>query len=250
MISCQTIDRFQALHDDGPRPRKFTPGPEIQLVHSFLKQGFSHPLDGEVLTIFIEPRVESGFPDIVAAYWDAKKTLSWSSNRPELSKFDLRAVHYLYQVSGERGTIDQDIFPGFDGRKMRRALQNLKAADIVYEQSGHWRLRPLDETFVIRRLISIEAKISGFDAGLQQAFQNTWFASETYLLVPKPAQAARLLEDASRLSVGLVSQENGVDAAILPSRREALPKSYVSWQFNEWIWRSTLKGRESASRLS
>ena len=54
----------------GYQARKVTLGPESDLVRTFLENGLDgegYSFTSERMAIFIEPKIESGFPDIVIA---------------------------------------------------------------------------------------------------------------------------------------------------------------------------------------
>jgi hypothetical protein len=98
---------------------------------------------------------------------------------------------------------------------------------------GRWRARSLSKTFAIRRIVAIEAKVNEWRAALDQAFVNTWFTPESYVLVPVIPRGADLLETALRQGVGVLSKER----PNLEPRPAMHPTSYASWLFNEWSWR-------------
>jgi hypothetical protein len=87
--------------------------------------------------------------------------------------------------------------------------------------------------FAIRRIIAIEAKISEWRAALDQAFVNTWFTPESYILVPMIPKGAMLFDAAIQRGIGVLSKER----PCLVPRKLGRPRSYASWLFNEWTWR-------------
>jgi hypothetical protein len=96
----------------------------------------------------------------------------------------------------------------------------------------------LRDVFAVRRIVAIEAKVSDWQDGLQQAFQNSWFASESYLLMPHIPRSPLLLEESARFGVGLRTQGQPLDNGELCPRQVPVPRSYASWLFNEWVWRA------------
>src|SRR5581483_8234047 len=73
--------------------------------------------------------------------------------------------------------------------------------------------------------------------GLRQAFQNTWFASESYLLLPRVPRCSDLKKEAARFGVGVAEQNKPLYRSGVRPRRQHIPLSYASWLFNEWAWR-------------
>ncbi len=185
------------------------------------------------LTVFIEPEIESGFPDIVAVYSHQATKRRSKLSRTVVSTVDERVAHFLATM----GSTSLEVLRRFFPNRLTQSLEHLLEAGIVRSASGTWQLKPIREVFAIRRLIAIEAKISDWQKGLQQAFQNIWFASESYLLLPDLPRTALLREEASRYGIGLRAQGQSLDDEETPSRLSQIPKSYASWLFNEWAWR-------------
>jgi hypothetical protein len=111
-------------------------------------------------------------------------------------------------------------------------------AELVDDKEGLWEAKPLEEIFAIERLIAIEAKMKNWQEGLQQAFHNTWFASESYLLLPDVPNTSDLMQQAASFGVGLLTACCSPVQSKLPAKVGRLPKSYASWLFNEWTWQA------------
>lgn len=214
----------------GATPRTQRAGPELDLVASFLRaRFFSAPPDCE-MTVFQEPRLPSGFPDLVLVFWRRDVVRTWNEARLDLTTDDIRLAHYLYQVGP---AVSSDLADTL-GKKVLRSLERLYSAGIAEPLHDKWKLGPLEEIFAVDQLIAIEAKVSEWSAGLQQAWVNTWFASESYLLLPRIPRGSAVLEQASNLGIGVCTDQG---RAVAPTCRPKLPASYVSWLFNEWVGR-------------
>jgi len=71
--------------------------------------------------------------------------------------------------------------------------------------------------------------------GLEQAVHNTWFASESYLLMPTLPRSRAPHEEAGRLSVGLI--DRGTQLADHPSAASSSALDHPSvgaWLVNAW----------------
>ena len=214
--------------------RRGRPGPEKKLVDSFLENiPFCAPR-GCHTTVFCEPRIESGFPDLVIVFWSPAVAKKWTPKRLDLTREDIRLLHFLHQV----GPVSSQNLRLRLSRPIAANLARLEAADLIYETHEVWQPRPLKRSFAAKRIIAIEAKISEWARVLQQAFQNTWFASDSFVLWPEPRSAEQIRSAANRFGVQLCSPGERVPCR-LGSSSSALPRSYVSWLFNEWAWRST-----------
>ena len=210
-----------------------TPGPEYELVQEYVASRLPPPPRGQSLTVFLEPEIESGFPDIVAVYWHVATADRWANARAHLTNVDVRVAHFLATV----GTSDLTRLGRFFRRRVADSLDRLCGAGVVCKAAAGWRIRALREVFAVRRLVAIEAKVDQWRDGLHQAFLNTWFASESYLLLRHAPRRSDLMDEAGRLGVGVRTGDQDLDSAEAPARRWNIPKSYASWLFNEWVWR-------------
>lgn len=237
VISVQNTDFCLASGSNGPTLRQPTPGPEIELVEEYVKSRLPRPPRGQQMTVFLEPEIESGFPDIVAVYWHVGTVANWSTARAELSNLDIRVAHFLAMA----GASTLDFVRRFFNKSVLNSLERLRNANIISQNSRSLRLRSLNEVFAVRRLIAIEAKIEQWRVGLHQAVQNTWFASESYLLLPRVPPRSRLLDLALRFGIGVRTCDQNLDISDCLPRRDRIPKSYASWLFNEWVWRASIR---------
>lgn len=243
----------ERVHDTAPRTtvhrsgsairwlpfRTPTHGPELELVHEYLESHIPPPPDGQALTVFLEPAIESGFPDLVAVYWSQRVASFWAACRAELTGSDVRVAHFL----ATRGASDVDTLEYYFRPRVSCALERLHAANMIRRVGSRWRARPLETIFAVRRLLAIEAKVTNLREGLLQAIQNTWFASESYLLLPKLPRGSALSDEAEKFGVGVAERGRPLHRSGVRPRRKRIPLSYASWLFNEWAWRSACSGR-------
>jgi hypothetical protein len=215
----------------GPSFRRQTSGPENDLIEWFLEQELLHVPPGHRATVFREPRLASGFPDLVIVLWREEITKLWSASRASLVAMDLRVMH-LVTSSGPQTTEAIDaIFPG-----SHRRLERLEEAGMVQLREEQWEHRPLELIFAAAQIIAVEAKVRQWRNALAQAHLNTWFASHSCVLIPRVPRNSTLLQDARDLGVTVFAQE--CTACSLDHSQQSFPRSYVSWLFNDWAWRA------------
>ena len=231
MISAKTIKNFPSLNNSGLFPRTSKEGPELNFLYEYVQNSLPQAPSGQKLTIFIEPNVESVFPDAVAVYWDIETVQQWNSNRLILTKQDIRVLHYLGLVK----TTNIDGLQRYFSHPVIQSLERLENANLVYRMPRTWQIKSMRQIFAVKRLITIEAKINDWQQGLFQAFFHTWFASESYLLVSKLPKNKKLVDEASKLGIGVVSSDVALENSLAPVRKDRIPKSYASWLFNEWV---------------
>jgi hypothetical protein len=223
------IDAITNPPKSGIAFRRARPGPEQDLVDWFLELRTVKPKRGERLTIFREPCLPHGFPDLVAVIWKESVAKEWDPSRRHIIPADLRLMHHL-AISGPSQI--QDIERLF-GSAAESSLGRLLRSEMVSLQNSRWRSRPLSKIYAIRRIVAIEAKMGEWRSALNQAFVNTWFTRESYILIPAIPKGTDLINVALQQGVGVLSKELPHPKAMTVAK----PQSYVSWLFNEWSWR-------------
>jgi hypothetical protein len=213
--------------------RRSRSGPEQELVDWFLEQDAVRPGRGERVTIFREPRLATGFPDVVIVVWKESATLRWNSARRDLTTSDLRVVHHLTIT----GPSDMPALTMLFRSQAERSLEKLSRAGMARYVRGRWRARSLSSIFAVRRILAIEAKVSEWRAALDQAFLNTWFTPESYILIPTLPKKTTLMDAARQRGVGVLCKEPTTCGFAPPVTTP--PRSYASWLFNEWAWKAS-----------
>lgn len=232
-MSVSILDEHSRISGLGASFRRQTGGPECELVDWFLGQNPIPAPRGCRTTMFREPRLESGFPDLVAVIWHQKTANNWCEARAELTAADIRVLHYL----AHHGPCTQEELSAIFVERLPSRLERLLDAETVRRTSSRWYARPLSQIFAVRRLVAVEAKLSQWTAVLEQAQLNTWFASESYVLIPKLPRAESFSDSARLHGIGIWTQEHG-EVHSASHLGERLPRSYASWLFNEWVWQA------------
>ncbi len=216
----------------GPSFRSLRLGPEGELLERFLSAPLFDVPPGCEAVVFREPRLPSGFPDLVIVIWDKEKAVRWLPARAALTREDVRVAHFLHHTGACTDIHLKTIFTG----SVRKNLDRLNAAGVLRADGSMWHVQPMANVFAARQIIAVEAKISEWKVGLEQAVLNTWFASESYMLVPSLPSRSSLLERAKALGIGVWAEDR---TPLKPERAQHLPRSYASWLFNEWAWRAS-----------
>lgn len=233
-------------HRAAPAFRTRVDGPEGRLVDAFVawcaaRIGAIVPR-GCQIALLREPRLPSGFPDLVFVVWHERTAAKWRAERACLTAGDFQLLQYLQEVGGAQ---TDDLATWGDARVHVR-LDRLHGAGLLWRRGRQWRPRALTESFAARSIIAVEAKVSQWAAALNQAAVNTWFASQSFVLLPHVPAGSGVLTRAAAQGVG-VWVANGPTSAAAPHRladapRHALPRSYASWLVNEWVCRAVHAG--------
>ena len=218
----------------GARVRGTRPGPERDLVDWFLTE-FPIPAPaGQRFTVFREPRLESGSPDVVAVSWREVTAAGWPVQRAQLRRGDLRLLHLL----GSFGPLEESDFKELGEVDPWRSLERLDQLQLINLKGTAWRAAPVCRTFAVTRIVAFEAKLADWTRAIGQASINRWFASESYVLISDAPRTSTLMVKARSAGVGVWVA--GARRPLLAAPRDPVrqPISYASWLFNEWAWRS------------
>ena len=229
----QVVDAELSTRAQGLLFRRSPSGPEQVLVDWFLQQDLVRVPRGHRVTVFREPRLPSGFPDLVIVIWKEAVTSRWKPSRASLTATDLRLAHLLTRSGPQTEDTLKAMFSTW-----KETLDRLAEAGMIRKTRRFWQIQSLDAVFAAKEIIAVEAKMKEWRSALEQAYLNTWFASRSAILVPHIPRGSTLLHDADELGVTVVAQENPTCALAVPEER--IPRSYVSWLFNEWAWRTAL----------
>lgn len=215
------------------RFRSVRPGPENDLVEGFLAVFPITALAGNRLALFQEPRLSSGFPDLVAVEWSPARAAGWNHARDNLRVDDIRLLHALSLL----GAQNERWLQRTHGKNVGRQLTKLQEASLVVSRNQTWRARSLRTVYAARRIVSFEAKLTDWRTAIEQATINRWFATESYVLFPALPKA-HVVEAARAALVGIWVLGESRPTLKSPAGKRSTPVSYASWLFNEWVLRT------------
>jgi hypothetical protein len=231
MIDYDTIARNPDLLQVGLRCRHPKAGPELDMVMEYVAERLPPAGPGERREVLLEPHVCTSYPDAVVLYWDEAAGTRLRTRFDEIRLIDLQVLSAL---SHRRSWSLQCVRAAY-GRQTERSLERLENAGAVVVAGSRVRAAPVDDILALRRLIAIEAKMRDWRSGLAQALHNTWFAPESYLLLPTLPQRRTPQNEAERLSVGLLDQRTPI---LKPSpqahRRLRRHPAVGAWLVNTW----------------
>lgn len=224
------LTRKAVAVEAGVRTHRARRGPEQDLV-----QGFLHDLQIVVprecqCTVFREPWLECGIPDLVIAVWHVPTVESWVDARAHVQAADLRVLQFLVHAQGS--TLD-DLIAVY-GPKVSVILDRLCEAQLVRRRHRSFEPAALSRTFGLRAIISVEAKMSDWRHAVAQAERNFWFACASYVLMPE----RRLEQKQSGLGRVRFCTPESIILRTPIKRMPPIPRCYAVWLFNEWVWRT------------
>lgn len=220
------------------RFRKQTQGPELNLVNAFLKniEGMFIE-DGLKFSIFVEPFLDIGFPDIIAVLWNEDSLNSWSSSRLLIDRADIRILNHLNLKNYPKTIEDVKKELGYSEKFIEKSFKKLLDAQLVNNNKDFFSSKPLKDIFSPKKIIAVEAKMSKWKDAINQANLNKWFASESYVLFPGNLAREQIISETTKSEIGIIYQ-NDKDFIKIDSPKIDIPSSYGAWLINEWLGRS------------
>jgi len=216
--------------------RSATIGTEFEMVKQFIDyycSKFIRDNKKSQLAVFVEPRIESGFPDVVFASYLPSILDNWSAEREQLDTYDLKVLSFLcYAQKSSGAKIITKL--GLPEKQTITSLEKLMRAKLISYRNNGWQARDLRDIFSITKLVAVEAKLNNVNRVVEQTVHNTWFASHSYALTNALNPMNETVRAFSRYGVGLYCKGKQFKK-VLEARQYSLPSSYQSFQFNEWI---------------
>lgn len=226
----------------GYRARTSTQGEELDMVHQFIQKVETRykKLKKKNLAIFIEPQLESGYPDIVLVEYKNIDNIFYNAERSKLSYTDLKIFFEILQHNSISLENLQNVL-GYELHQIKKTVHLLSKSNLVtISSTGRYvRKRALRSFFKIKKIISIEAKINKWHDVIDQSYTNQWFSSETYVLLKKYSNS-QCVDDCAEKGMGVIIADTNKFKKLNDSLIRRLPVSYVSLLFNEWIIRKAV----------
>lgn len=219
--------------------RTSTAGKEFDMVIQYINSLIEkyEKLKKKRAAIFVEPQLDTGYPDIVVVEFYSIPQQQWSMMRNSLSITDIKILFYI-QTHGYSKIYDLQNTLGFSQELLLKSVLRLKDCGLVHIAPQCSSVRPvsLKSYCRVNKVISIEAKIDKWNEAIRQAGNNIWFSTESYILMNKDSCSDCIQAACRERGIGIILV-NGRAKTILTSNRRKFPVSYASLQFNEWILR-------------
>ena len=189
--------------------------------------------------LFLEPRIDSGYPDLVQVTYSPAFMDRWTADRMLLEDDDLRILAYLSHARGasEKGVANS---LGMNGSIVSRSLELLHICGMANLSSNCWRASKRSAFFGVVGITAYEAKMSAPGSALRQALINTRFASSSCALIASSTPSCKTVDSFSRTGIGLFSGPDFTQS--VRPKKGTLPNCYVTLKFNEWVARLLCKG--------
>lgn len=222
------------------RSRTPTQGEEFEMVKGFIDE-FLKTSKRKSTAIFIEPQLPSGYPDIVIVEYTSMEKLPQNEARMKLDNTDLKILFHILQYNSILKTqIGKEL--GFSQHQVDKTISLLVKSDMIQVSStgNYVRKHEVRSFFKIKKIISIEAKIGKWHDVMEQSYTNQWFSSESYILL-NSVPTAKCELTCKKEGTGILYLHNKKYQLLVDSAHRALPVSYMSLLFNEWIYKELVR---------
>lgn len=212
-----------------------TTGAEYDMVQAFLRdiELRMSKQKGCKTAVFIEPQLDSGYPDIVII----KYSLEGIQQRmPERALLNNTYLKVLCEIDKRRkvSLSRLALVLGFDMQELTGIISVLNKAGIVRCVAKSVSRMPYRNYFCIKKIIAIEAKIDKWNVAIDQAVHNTRYADESYVLMKRDRCSPEIENRCKELGIGVLLM-NGELHRVIKASREKHAKPYITFLFNEWI---------------
>ena len=214
---------------------------EYQFLTKFLDSGYFNKYNqGDYnITLIQEPFTEVGYADLVCVRWRKNINIKWNEQRRNIVKNDIKVLHHLYNCKKFKSSTDIVADLGFSHRQVDKILFNLSEADLIIENKNRDKVkaRNVNDIFLIKDIVAIEAKLRDWKGALRQSINNMSFASHSISLLPESTINGNLLKHYKKTEIGVLSFGDKYRQVLKP-KRMPIPANITSWYFNEYIGRT------------
>lgn len=219
------------------KSRRPTVGPELDLANEFISSISNSYNDKNYnLALFIEPKIISGYPDIVMVEYHPRLLDYWVSERNKLSFNEFTILSIL---SKKRIVTFNDIVDTthLSSREVLNSTEILLDCKMINRNNKSWSLFQKRNIFALHKVSAVEAKINNWQSALHQASLNIGYANESFILSnvknPKSTTIAKVKQN----GVGIYNMKQNNTNIICDARKFPMATNQTVWQLNEWIGR-------------
>lgn len=218
--------------------RKPKKGPEMHLIEQLINNISSIFGNDYSYEVLVEAYAEIGIPDLIVVVYD-KEFLknTWDENRCNLNIIDIKILHHIWTV-GNKGINFNEIVNilGYDRNVINKVINKLCKADLTICKNNRLVIANPENAFFVKKIITIEAKISNYKKAFEQAFININYSSHSYVLMPYENINQKVKSNLPK-TIGLLGQKDNSTVLTKKAKEEKIPSSYFSWVINEYIGR-------------
>jgi hypothetical protein len=209
----------------------------------------SPPQSGLAARIWREFPTGTGSVDLLAVWYDARILANRCYSRGLTAPGEFRLVHgYAMACLQPRRWVQKAELRAFLRLCPKHAAQVLALLDsrgLIEASADRVRTRPLAEVSAVRAIDAYEAKLTKWREVAEQAFRHRWFASRTFVAMPRPGDTVRerLREACSRWEIGLWLRDDAAGWSVTHATAGyRVPSTQIGWWVNELLFEEYCRG--------
>lgn len=230
------IEIYDEYRRFGIKTRKITEGLEFDLVRSFIdyrKEKFRTTSQNK-LAIFIEPKINNSYPDIVFVNYNPENYNYWNEKRKDLSTIDYKILYHIF-ISKQINAKEINLQLGIPWKDIMLSIERLYDSKLISRRNSNWEIKDKN-IFSVNNIEAVEAKINKLDEVFKQALINKNFASESYILSNMDSRIdSEKINRFGRFGIGIYTSNNESFKKVNECIRSNIPVSFSSIYFNEWL---------------
>ena len=205
-------------------------GAETRLMSTYVS-GIRKVLEGsgKNFAVFVEPMLPTGYPDCVVVEYDAK-AYDHCKKCPKQSELN-RKVRFVVMKHGGIRADELSSLLGYAEDSVVESLKAMREVGLVRLHRGRWYA--VKRRDGIKKITTIEGKLTGWKKAVEQAVIDSTFANESYILIPKATN--RAIEYAKRSGVGVYAKPKRKLFSLMVPALSAEAVSHIGLYFDEWI---------------
>lgn len=222
----------------GIHSRKPTYGKELDMVNDFINYRISYYQEKpeRQLAIFVEPKINNAYPDIIFAEYNPNIYESWVDIRNTLDLFDMKILNCIINhelISSE--DIVRELSIKYKG--LLFSLEKLYDSKLIYRTNSKWTA--LKENVIgLLNIECVEAKISKWHEVFQQALLNKSFSSESSVLTKLKGNPRNdICKTFDDFGIGIYLFDDIEFSRLSMPYNNNIPINHNSLYLNEWIGR-------------
>jgi hypothetical protein len=189
---------------------------------------------GDPPVVLRELELTTGYPDLVYVFPRAPNE-DTPEARFEIGLGEIRLLHHVWGYRDQTfAEIESVLRMRLDD--VRDRATRLVAARLLEIVDGI--LAADARGFGALKIIAVEAKVKKWRDAIHQASANRWFASESYVLLPRRGFIDQAVEEAQERGVGVIVFDGKTNTEMLRPVTQELPVSVGSWLVSEWSLQS------------
>ena len=231
LLICDSIPTLGYIARRTPKKQEF------DLVRVFIDRYISSARPSKDKTaIFLEPMVDTGYPDIVIVKYHNPADVTWQPSGTRLSKNHYKVLSAIDR-QGKVSFSELASLLGYEERKLRTIVNRLNREGLIRTDGELIKRKKYAEYYCVTSIVTIEAKVSKWAEAIDQAILNTRFSTQSYILMHTDRCSETMRQRCDDFGIGIYISNKSQTKRLLTAKKSKNHNSYISFLFNELVLR-------------